>query len=134
MIPIAQILAPKQIVWGNDRVQFEESYFSQSVEIRYSDMVAAYPVTFDRKKGGWKKLSVSEIGDDVPGYVVIYDRWHSVYEIRLMHMPLTAGEFLIDLAWHSGQTYIGYDDWIASMLDEKNFEELVHMVSVMAES
>ena len=51
-----------------------------------------------------------------------------------MYMPLTAGEFLIDLAWHSGQTYIGYDDWIASMLDEKNFEELVHMVSVMAES
>ena len=54
MIPIAKILAPKQIVWENDRVQFEESYFSQSVEIRYSDMVVAYPVTFDRKRANGK--------------------------------------------------------------------------------
>ena len=129
-----RVLKPKHILWDKDRVRFKERCFTKAVEIRYSDMIAAYMVVSDRKTGGERRLPVLEVSDDLPGYAVIYDRNRSAYEIRCEDTVLTAGEFLVYLSRHSASVYIGYDDWVASMLDEKHFKELVHMVSVMTEN
>ena len=44
-----RVLKPKHILWDKDRVRFKERCFTKAVEIRYSDMIAAYMVVSDRK-------------------------------------------------------------------------------------
>lgn len=123
------ILKPKRLLLSSNRIEITDNHMEQ-YQIPYRDLIFASLIITDGEKGLCYEPEITEITKDLEGDLILYDCWHTRWQIRLDGTGKRAGSLLSELATHAPHILIGRQTWV-DMEDEADFEEISNMVKLM---